>query len=662
MAQFVVNPLSSPDGSSPTSRGIVSLADAISGAGLKRMELEAQAARDRAAMMNDYAGQYANEALAAQRHAAMALDQQKLDGLARIDAIWADPNLDPGAKFRASAPIAMSLGLDPGKMVSALPAFGMGMEEMDPYIFAQHGNFGNTVAGNREQQAADQFAADSELVEVIVNGQQVWVPRRDADGLPTPITRDQALGMAFGNLPEEQQLDAAAGTQGDLVSIVGDAGQVELVNRRNAAGMQPVLSETDAKGLAFGALTRGQQAQSVYGTPGDLVSVIGDDGSAVLVNTMDAAGMRPVLPETDAKGLAMQTGNVPPDTEGLFEGAGMDAQALSLLDALAAQVEGGTPLTPQQQRQRDVAVSWLGQSKPELRTLPDGTLVSVNVPGYQLPPGLTALLYPEATAAAPAAPPAAPPPATGRFDVQPGQLPAAPAPSVQGPLPPPGAAPGVSTLIPGDPRAEPLSATLMRQKDLGGAFSSNVQRLNELTGWDPRSKTFSGSGYLPGTGYGLRTLAADAVSGMLGDTAGSLARNALQGGDEELFSTIGWQAIEPLLRLRTGAAAPDQEVVNYRQYLPEPFLDEATQALRMNNLNEMADAAMKLAAEAGMSVDEFSMLAVGDSEQARQIRADFASITGLPPEDAAVPPAAAPAPDGASGVSSTGIPFRIRSH
>jgi hypothetical protein len=342
---------------------------------------------------------------------------------------------------------------------------------------------------------------------------------------------------------------------------------------------------------------------------------------------LDAIGAQPVLSETDAKGLALQGGTMPglpaAGTGGFaFEGTSMDAQAGNFVIQANEKVRRGEQLTSQEQMTYDYAYTTLFGPKTELRQGVDGQLYPVQVqppvpPGFMPPSGGAIPVrnpVPQ-VGAAPAAPAGAP---TGAFPPPPGfprpglsfglpaaslgqfsSAPRAPAPVGPGPAPMPGPG-GVTVGAPVNtgiaPRKDPTEAAV-RQITLGGAFGAGVRDLALLSGYDPATDTFLGGGEFPS--YGT-----DAARWIEDNFAGGLGRR-VAGDWNNRYRAVAFNTVEPILRLRTGAAAPITEQMAYEYgLLPQSGISDAENQWRIRKLFEHVRIYEQVAIELGMSPED----------------------------------------------------------
>jgi hypothetical protein len=380
----------------------------------------------------------------------------------------------------------------------------------------------------------------------------------------------------------------------------------------------------------------------------------------------DAIGAQPILSETDAKGLALQGGTMPgmplPGTGGFaFEGTAMEAQAGNFVIQANEKVRQGQRLSPQEQMYYDYAYTVLFGPKTEMRQGVDGQLYPVQIqppvpPGFMPPGGGVAPNPVPQVGAAPAAPVRAP---TGTFPSPAGSprpglsyglpaaslgLPRAPAPGIPaapGPAPMPGPG-GVTVGAPLNtgvmPQKDPTEAAV-RQITLGGAFGSGVRDLALLTGYDPETDSFRGGGEFPGFGT-------DAARWVEDNFAGGLGRR-VAGDWNNRYRAVAFNTVEPILRLRTGAAAPITEQMAYEYgLLPQSGISDEENQWRIRKLFEHVKIYEQVAIELGMTPE--NLFAASDAmiqndpllQEVRK-RAD-AKIAALEAQGPATAPAADP--------------------
>lgn len=382
----------------------------------------------------------------------------------------------------------------------------------------------------------------------------------------------------------------------------------------------------------------------------------------VYVARPDAIGAQPVLSETDAKGMGLQGGNLPgmplPGTGGFaFEGTAMEAQAGNFIVQANEKVRRGERLSPQEQMFYDYAYTMVFGPKTEMRTGVDGQLYPVQVqppvpPGLMPPGGGLAPNPVPQVGAAPAAPAEAP---TGAFPPPAGSprpglsfglpaaslgqfstVPRAPAPVAPGPATMPGPA-GVSVGAPvntGTKPPVPPTEAAVRQTTLGDTFTAGVSDLAALTGYDPSTGTFPGGGEFP-------DFWTDFTGTIEQDYVGGLGRR-MAGNWNNRYRTVAFNVVEPILRLRTGAAAPDTEQLAYRLgLLPQSGVSDQENQFRVRKLFQQVEIYTKVGKALGLDPEElFARVDMNDpliQEVRRRAEAEIAATEARGP---ATPPTA----------------------
>lgn len=334
----------------------------------------------------------------------------------------------------------------------------------------------------------------------------------------------------------------------------------------------------------------------------------------------------------------------------------MEAQAGNFVVMANEKVRGGQPLTPAEQTYYNLAYNSLFGTKTELRQGPDGQTYSVQiqppVPPGIMPPGGAAPV-----AAAP--PPAMPAPQRGVPGMPSAQgglsfgLPSARVPGIPGiPTPPPapagapagGAGVSVGGVVPlGTKPPERPTEAAVRQATLGNTFSAGVSDLAAMVGYDPTTRQFTGGGVFPDMGTDASNWVEENISGGLGRAVGGDWNNR--------YRTVAFNVVEPILRLRTGAAAPDAEQLAYRLgLLPQSGVSDSENQFRIRKLFQQVEIYNDVARSLGLNPAElFSMTDMNDPLIQRVRAIAEAKIAESYPEDAAALGQTAPAATAATG-------------
>lgn len=366
----------------------------------------------------------------------------------------------------------------------------------------------------------------------------------------------------------------------------------------------------------------------------------------------DAIGAQPVLSETDAKGVALQGGTMPGLPAGAggfsFEGTAMEAQAGNFVIQANEKVRRGERLSPQEQMYYDYAYTTLFGPKTEMRQGVDGQLYPVQIqppvpPGFMPPGGGVAPNPVPQVGAAPAAPVGAstgafPPPAgsprpglsfglpaasLGQFSVAPrAPAPGVPTAPMSAPMPGPG---NVSVGAPVNTGAKPLqppTEAAVRQVTLGDTFTAGVSDLAALTGYDPTTGTFKGGGEFP-------SYWTDFTDNVEQNYFGGLGRE-LAGDWNNRYRTAAFNVVEPILRLRTGAAAPDSEQLAYKLgLLPQSGVSDQENQFRVRKLFQQVEIYTKVGKALGLEPEElFARVDMNDpliQEVRRRAEAEIAT-------------------------------------
>ena len=320
-------------------------------------------------------------------------------------------------------------------------------------------------------------------------------------------------------------------------------------------------------------------------------------------------------------------GGVTDPTENGFtglEGTGMDQQAVNLITQYNIKKNSGQATSPAEDYQYlQLFNRSYGQETREIAN-PDGTktLMQVQKP---VPPGIYNPNTGQVTGSADAA--------TGADEV------AAAAATQSG-----DGADGsiiVNSETVGNPRQK-LTEGQQKLKDLGGGFVGAVSSINALSGYDLNTNSFPNGGNFPG----VNAVVADSVQDMFNNNAfGSWASNVVRDENSQSYNDVVFNMSEPLLRFRSGAATPEEEIRRYRQYAPQAGLSEAENQRRVRNLNMMAIAIAQVAAAQGLTSD--ALMALGEDHPAMgsiraAVNAELAALVGGTGDGAQAAPAETP--------------------
>jgi hypothetical protein len=403
-----------------------------------------------------------------------------------------------------------------------------------------------------------------------------------------------------------------------------------------------------------------------------------DPGKAypTYVERPDAIGRQPVLSETDAKGVQMQGATMPGvgvvGTGGFsFEGTAMEAQAGNYIVTANQKVRSGQPLSPTEQMYYDIAFNNLYGVKTEMRQGVDGQLYPVQiqppVPPGIMPPGGAMAPAPRVAPAPPAGAQSgafAPPPGSPRPGLSYGlpaasvglprpPVPTGPVPTASGPVAMPGPG-GVTVGAPLNTGTKPLvppTEAAVRQTTLGDTFTAGVSDLAALTGYDPATNSFPGGGEFP-------SYWTDFTGNVEQNYVGGLGR-ALSTDWDTRYRTVAFNVVEPILRLRTGAAAPDTEQLAYKLgLLPQSGISDQENQFRIRKLFQQVEIYAKVGKALGLEPEElFSRVDMNDpliQEVRRRAEAEIAATGSKGPATPGTtdrPPGVAPDPN--AGLPST---------
>ena len=450
-----------------------------------------------------------------------------------------------------------------------------------------------------------------------------------------------------GDLTREDmiQLSAEAGIAIDPAGSLGDLGSVNQVLASNQPGMTAegmTLPQMGA-GMEYGNTFTGfKDTQSndnfrwleeqAADAAADTVEVINPTSGAPMIVPRSQAvqqGLQPVLSETEAKGTSLLTGNALPGqgagsggNQWQFDGTGMDQQSINFTTHYNLKRLGGQEITPGEELQyRQVFHREFMQPKEKWVDNGNGTQSLIQYTP-EPPPGIWNPFTNSMTGQpGPAAATETDAPLT---EATPDEV--APT-ATAAPVPAAGGTEGVG--VPTDnPAAVKTVATVGNAKakytegqqklvQLGGQIATNVNLMNALTGYDPASDTFTknnGAGLWPTV---ANTAMADMTEGIadsfLPESIGDMGRNMVLSDENRQFEDLRFGFIEPMLRLASGAATPEEEVRRYQQYAPQPGLPDHVNQARLRRLNMMAAAVANVAQAQGLSSQ--ALMAMADTQQ-----------------------------------------------
>lgn len=310
-------------------------------------------------------------------------------------------------------------------------------------------------------------------------------------------------------------------------------------------------------------------------------------------------------------------------TGGPFGGTGMDAQAANIVDSYNAMLDQGMTPTPQQQRLYGVAYNQLYGTKFQLHTDAQGNVHSlpIQVPA---PPGIRP---PGGMSQAPM------PPSGGNMSQAPTQGGTTTHSTASGNsyvTAPGAAAPGGSTVvIPGKNPVERLTTEERRATSLKLRQAAGIANAFSLYGYDPETKQLTPTkGYRPG----LNTVLAAEVSGDnttqggFRQTLGGALKSDQDKAAEHLYHTI----INPLLRLDSGSATPEQETQRYMSMLPNANDGEERVLAKMQYLDSLFQQVVDFSEAIGVPIEQMLQNAATNPEQAKILSQQFNARRGGP--------------------------------
>lgn len=407
----------------------------------------------------------------------------------------------------------------------------------------------------------------------------------------------RALGDAFGTTREafDRELIEGMGPGGNPMFMPRST-----VEAGGPLAFSPMVSETDAKGYAFSQLTPGQQEAAVLGDVGPEVITAWDPENRQMVST------------TPAEALA--NGWLPTDTPKMGDFTTPEGGGLGLADKTETErmmrlvseynrmVSSGEPTGPDLDRQYALAYNSLFGPRNTIQTDPvtqKRQLVTIypNIPGgLVVPPGMAGV------AAAPGTPGVGAPTAQGTAQA-----------------PTPLTADGNVTVqdITEGRSGKSLTETQIRLTTLAGDFGNGVRDLAKLVDYNPETDTFGPDGWWPTAGYEFSKW----VQGLPLPLAGYAANTGRSDQSNE-FVSIEFNVIEPLLRLRTGAAAPETEQVGYRLgLLPQAGMSPEVNQARVRRLFRQLAAYENVANQMGLTLPQLDAIMLANPEDPRYIEA-----------------------------------------
>ena len=280
---------------------------------------------------------------------------------------------------------------------------------------------------------------------------------------------------------------------------------------------------------------------------------------------------------------------------GPFGGSGLRPDLLNQYYELQRRAASGVPLTPDEQFRMQLIQRELMDDR--VARADDGSIVAVPAPRLPTYPsgggGIMGPVVPASGAGIAGAPSA-----TGS-EVAPVSPPLSAAPTVsEGPPVVDGS--GVRVLVPAAPDTpENLTEGQARRAVFSSRVGNAAANLNRLVGYDSETDTLDPDGWRPGFAGVVADTIQEVVPGeALGEYAGNLATRELAGEQGELYRTYAEQALNPILRIDSGAAVPIGEYPRYySQFIPRAGMSDAAMQARLRNLSIVAEVLDRLTPE-----------------------------------------------------------------
>lgn len=607
MPTYITNPVKT---SGALASGLSNLGDIIAGGAEKRFNAEIAARKAAASIGSAHASAAHSYASAGAASALEAQRQQDVDLRSTIASSVVSPQSRDGMnQVRKIVQSAMAAGLSIDAVPAMMKAAGYPDEMVSSFVSAIGKDYGNTITGfgieaqNTKDAArlkAEQDATAARLAaERDLEAQRAKIAQQG-------VLDAKATALAEVFTAEQNDLDrihaANINDADNAQSGANNAANNAQSGDNNAADNALALEIAQDKATALAAVNA-QKAQDAANK--DLVAVIGPDGVPVLVTRADAAasGLRPVLSETDAKGLGLQTGENP--NTGMYYGTSMDAQNGNIIDEVVALYRQGRPISAGQAQRYALAMAHAFPVQEQVDKT-TGNLITLRP---QLPAGIPTV---ESVLGVANGGPITPTmPADPIVPTTPGEV----VPAPEGIIPAPAAVTSdpsrvdvlkIDALAP-DEGSDTFTATEMRSMDLNSAIIYGVKQVNELVGYNPATGAFSDDGFDLGFAEAFQESAGNALINQLGEGGlGAYFQNAVMSDDLSVYKTLQFMTIEPLLRLRSGAATPEEEVRRYQQYFPQPGDSPRKRALKMASLNRLARAALLVAERTGTPLAEMA--------------------------------------------------------
>jgi hypothetical protein len=149
-----------------------------------------------------------------------------------------------------------------------------------------------------------------------------------------------------------------------------------------------------------------------------------------------------------------------------------------------------------------------------------------------------------------------------------------------------------------------LTEAKSRKADLLPQIVMGVQDMNDLVGYDPATNEFKDGGTFPGLTSVIGNTVESLVGAIAGQELGTYAGLVTRRDFDNEYDYQMFRITEPLLRFRSGAATPDQEVARYRQYAPRAGESRELAQEKIRDLNRIANAMSYVAQAEGIPIAE----------------------------------------------------------
>ena len=183
--------------------------------------------------------------------------------------------------------------------------------------------------------------------------------------------------------------------------------------------------------------------------------------------------------------------------------------------------------------------------------------------------------------------------------------------------------------------------------DLVPQVIMGVQDMNDLVGYDATTDEFKDGGVFPGMSSVVGNTVESLVGAIAGKELGTYAGLVTRKDFDNEYDYQMFRITEPLLRFRSGAATPEEEVARYRMYAPRAGESRELAQRKIRDLNRLASAMAFVAQKRGIPVMEVvsaTAILPGAGIMDPEMRAEVESALAEAKKPNATPPPVPAAP------------------